>query len=209
MTNQHLQLNVQVMKMVEAIDDLRIDETIDMAIAKERARLRTFLEAENIPTSILRLLFHREVMVEESLADSEVLELFINHPVGSAAEKYGKMLLDFYGLEYFLRTDKRPDIKHYGKISKFDFESSKTVEQLVFKSPYFRSMPKISLENYQKNMDEALYRVFYPISQEAIGIDGIVGKVIIHNLFLDNLRVKIKADNLNVNADKIERDFYV
>ena len=209
MIDQHLQLNVQVMKMVDAISDLRVDDSIDKVIAKEREALRAFLEAENIPESILRLLFHREVMVEESLSDSEVLELFVNHPENSAAEKYGKMLLDFYGLEYYLRTEKRPTMHQYGNISKFDFESAKSCQQLVFKSPYFRSMPNINLENYRKNMDEALYREFYPISQKAIGIDGIIGKVIIHNLFLDNLRVKIKADQLNVNAEKIVRDFYV
>ncbi|HLV50187.1 MAG TPA: hypothetical protein VKY25_04585 [Erysipelothrix sp.] len=209
MIDQHLQLNVQVMKMVDTIADLRVDDSIDQVIAKEREALRTFLEFENIPQSILRLLFHREVMLEESLSDLEVLELFVNHPKDSAAEKYGKMLLDFYGIEYFLRTKKEPEMPHYGSITKFDYQNAKTCEQLVYKSPYFRSMSNIKLENYQKSMDEALYRVFYPISQEAIGIDGIVGKVIIHNLFLDNLRVKIKADHLNVNAEKIVRDFYV
>ena len=52
MIDQHLQLNVQVMKMVDTIADLRVDDSIDQVIAKEREALRTFLESENISQSI-------------------------------------------------------------------------------------------------------------------------------------------------------------
>ncbi len=209
MRSQYLLENVQVMQMVSKLDDLKIEGSVDAWISKKRIEMQDYLESVAVPTPILNMLYYPEYMGLKALKDSQVLELFVNHEPGSVAENYGKVLIDFYALEYFLRLGKRPALSHEGYIPKHEFDGAKNAAQVAYKSPYFRSLVNLSLDTYRKAMDEALYKRFKPFSEGAMGLDGIVAKAIIYNLKLENIRIKEKASVLKVDADKIVRDFYV
>lgn len=208
MSRDYLQLNIQVVQLLDGLENLKVEDNVDALILEKRKEMRDLLISGGVPSSVLDMLFYREVMVENDLDDEAVLALFVNHPSDSVAQRYGKMMIDFYGIEYYLRRNEKPHLKHVGNITKFEFESANDVQQLVFKSPYFRTMKHIKLENYRKKMDETLFESFKPHAQKATGIDGIVGKVIVYNLLLDNLRIKNKGIYLNVDEVQIVRDFH-
>lgn len=208
MSRDYLQLNVQVMQLLGGLEDLKIEDNVDALISEKRKTMRDLLISQDVSSSVLDMLFYREVMVEKDLDDAAVLELFVNQDESSVAKRYANMMLDFYGIEYYLRKNEKPSLKHVGNIPQFDFDNAKDVKQLAFKSPYFRTMKDIKLEDYRKKMDETLFESFKPDANKPIGLDGIVGKVIVYNLLLDNLRIKNKAIYLNVDEEKIVRDFH-
>lgn len=209
MTQDYLDLNVRLMKQIDRLADDVPEKGIDAWVRTKRQELRATLSSEGISTDILESLFHQESMIEKGYQDEDILALFSSDQDIEAMHIYNAMNIDFYCIEYMLRRHEKPHLVNYGTIQKKDIDSAKDLENLIYKSNYFRELSPIQHKNYRKKMDEIMYRTFKPRAYQGIGVDGVVSKVILYNLLLDSTRVDVKSKKFGIQSPEIVRDFHV
>ena len=202
----YLGLNITLNSYLK--DEIKFDlnSNVDDTVRKYRNGIYEFLIDEGINSTILNVIFIKDISLQKSMTDAQYLEIMVEGLKEKSVENIARMYLDFYEIEHALRRNAFIRVEG-SSLSQFVKGENDSLDSVLLKSDYYKWIGVLNIDNYRKLFDEYLYSYLKENLYINIGLDGIISRLVRNFLEIDNLAILEKAKRMNLDASEIVRSY--